>query len=140
MTGNQTGASPRLGAVLGLVEVRATQVSPPPGWALLERRLMKLMEDAVEPMVDKYAEKGGAFYCADAVDDLYERVYNWGLSYAMGPIARFSTSGCSNGTQPPDFSPPTSSAASTPAPAQIHNEYYHPAGRRHTPLCSLADP
>ena len=73
MTGNQTGAVPKL------VEVRATQVSPPPGWALLERRLMKLMEDAVEPMVDKYAEKGGAFYYADDLDDLYERVYNWGL-------------------------------------------------------------
>ncbi len=70
--------------VPGLVEVAATQVAPPPGWALLERRLITLMEDAAAPMVDKYAEKGGAFYFADDVDDLYERVYNWGLFYAMG--------------------------------------------------------
>ena len=70
--------------VPGLVEVVAAQVAPPPGWALLERRLMALMEDAAAPMVDKYAEKGGAFYFADDVDDLYERVYNWGLFYAMG--------------------------------------------------------
>ena len=35
-------------------------------------------------MVDKYAEKGGAFYYADHVDDLYEMAYNWGLFYAMG--------------------------------------------------------
>ncbi|MCY3762966.1 MAG: hypothetical protein OXH50_17095, partial [Gemmatimonadetes bacterium] len=80
----ETGSSSGPGAVPGLVEVTAARVSPPPGWALLELRLMKLMEDAVEPMVDKYAEKGGAFYYADDVDDLYERVYNWGLFYAMG--------------------------------------------------------
>ena len=68
----------------GLVEVKATQVSPPPAWALMERQLMSLMEGAVQPMIDKYAERGGAFYFADDVDDLYERVYNWGLFYAMG--------------------------------------------------------
>ena len=45
---------------------------------------MKLMEEAVQPMVDKYAERGGAFYYSDNVDDLYERAYNWGLFYAMG--------------------------------------------------------
>ena len=80
----EVGSSSKAVTVPGLVEVRATQVSPPPGWALLERQLMKLMEEAVPPMVDKYAEKGGAFYFADDVDDLYERVYNWGLFYAMG--------------------------------------------------------
>ena len=56
--------SSRQVTVPGVVEVVATQVSPPPGWALLERRLMALMEKAVRPMVDKYAEKGGAFYFA----------------------------------------------------------------------------
>ena len=68
----------------GLVEIRATQVAPPPAWALLERGLMELMEKAVPAMVQKYAEAGGAFYYADDVDDLYERAYNWGLFYAMG--------------------------------------------------------
>ena len=70
--------------VPGLVEVKATQVSPPPRWALLEHQLMKLMEESVPPMVDKYAEKGGAFYYADHVDDIYEMAYNWSLFYAMG--------------------------------------------------------
>ena len=70
--------------VPGLVEIKATQLSPPPPWALLERQLMELMEEAVQPVVDKYAERGGAYYYADDVDDLYERAYNWGLFYAMG--------------------------------------------------------
>jgi len=56
-----------------MIEIKATRVSPPAGWALLQRKLMKLMEDAVQPMVDKYAERGGALYFADDVDDLYER-------------------------------------------------------------------
>ena len=112
--------------VPGLVEVVATQVSPPPGWALLERRLMALMEEAVRPMVDKYAEKGGAFYFADDVDDLYERVYNWGLFYAMGAdrqvldlalqqwnaTTRFFADDIVSRVHP-RFSP------------QIHNEYYN---------------
>ena len=70
--------------VPGLVTVPATELSPPPNWALLERRLMKLMEQSVQPVVDTYAEKGGAYYYADDVDDLYERACNWSLFYAMG--------------------------------------------------------
>ena len=118
--------SSRQVTVPGLVEVVATQVSPPPGWALLERRLMALMEEAVRPMVDMYAEKGGAFYFADDVDDLYERVYNWGLFYAMGAdrqvldlalqqwnaTTRFFADDIVSRVHP-RFSP------------QIHNEYYN---------------
>ena len=42
------------------------------------------MEAAAPLMVEQYAEKGGVFYYADCVDDLYEQCYNWGLFYAMG--------------------------------------------------------
>ena len=75
-------------SVPGLVEVEATQVSPPPRWALLEQQLIDVMEGSVSPMVEKYAEKGGAYYFADDVDDLYERTCNWGLFYAMGANER----------------------------------------------------
>ena len=103
--------------VPGLVEVAATQVSPPPAWALLQRRLMALMEESVRPMVDKYAEKGGAFYFADDVDDLYERVYNWACSTPWARTGRCSTWRSSSGMPPPVFSPTTSSAGCTPASA-----------------------
>ncbi len=68
----------------GLVTVKATRISPPPLWALLERRLITLMADTAEMAVQKYAERGGAYYFADDLDDYYEATYNWGLLYAMG--------------------------------------------------------
>lgn len=68
----------------GLTSIRATAVSPPPGWALKERHLMGLMERGTRLMVEKYAERGGVWFFADDVDDLYEMCYNWGLFYAMG--------------------------------------------------------
>ena len=110
----------------GLVEVKATQVSPPPGWALLERQLMKLMEEAVQPMVDKYAEKGGAFYFADDVDDLYERVYNWGLFYAMGAdrqVLDLALQSWNATTR--FFADDIVSRVHRRFHAQIHNEYYN---------------
>ena len=70
------------------IQVQATRVSPPPSWALLQRQLIQTMEEAAPLMVEQYAEKGGVFYYADCVDDLYERCYNWGLFYAMGADER----------------------------------------------------
>ncbi len=71
-------------SIPGLVSVSATEVASPPAWALLERELMAMMEEATGPMVARHAERGGAVMYADDVDDLYERFYNWGLFYAMG--------------------------------------------------------
>ena len=39
-------------------------------------------------LLKKYAEPGGALYFADDLDDLYERIYNWGLFYAIGADER----------------------------------------------------
>ncbi len=109
-----------------LVEVKATQVSPPPGWALLERRLMKLMEEAVPPMVDTYAEKGGAFYFADDVDDLYERVYNWGLFYAMGADRQLLDLALQQWNATTRFHADDVVSRIHPRfSQQIHNEYYN---------------
>jgi hypothetical protein len=76
--------SAHTGSLPGLVSITATAIEPPPAWALMERRLMSLMEQGAGMMVEKYTERGGAVYYADAVDDLYEMFYNWGLFYAMG--------------------------------------------------------
>ncbi len=125
-TGAEAGSSPRPGALPGMVEVRATRVSPPPGWALLQRRLMRLMEDAAQPMVDKYAEKGGAFYYADDVDDLYERAYNWGLFYAMGADRKVLDLGLQQWHATTRFfSDDIVSRVHPRFQPQIHHEYYN---------------
>ena len=112
--------------VPGLVEIQATEVAPPPDWALLERQLMSLMEGAVGPMVDKYAEKGGAFYFADDVDDLYERVYNWGLFYAMGAERQVLDLGLQQWNATTRFhADDIVSRVHGRFHAQIHNEYYN---------------
>ena len=67
-----------------LVNVKATRVSAPPTWALLERKLISLMEKGAHMMGRKYAERSGAWYWSDDLDDYYERSYNWCLLYNMG--------------------------------------------------------
>ncbi len=110
----------------GLVEVKATQVSPPPPWALLERQLMTLMEEAVQPVVDRYAERGGAYYYADGVDDLYERAYNWGLFYAMGADRKVLDLGLQQWNATTRFFADDIVSRVHPSfGSQIHNEYYN---------------
>ena len=75
-------------SIPGMVSVKATELSAPPAWALKERNLISLMEEAAPMLLTKYAEPGGALYFADDLDDLYERIYNWGLFYAMGADER----------------------------------------------------
>ena len=70
--------------VPGVHTVAATEISAPPPWALMERSLMDAMNEAAPRMVEKYSEAGGAMYFADDLDDLYERVCDWGLLYAIG--------------------------------------------------------
>ena len=71
-------------SVPGMVNIAASRVSSPPGWALLERELISLMEEAAVLTADKHTERGGAYYFEDDQDDYYEATYNWGLFYAMG--------------------------------------------------------
>ena len=67
-----------------LVTVKATRVAAPPTWALLERQLISLMEKGARMMSGKYAERSGAWYWSDDLDDYYERSHNWCLLYNMG--------------------------------------------------------
>ncbi len=71
-------------SIPGLTTIQATEITAPPAWALLERQLINLMEEAAPLMIKKHTEPGGAFLYSDDLDDLYERCYNWGLFYAMG--------------------------------------------------------
>ena len=64
--------------------ITATQTTAPPVWALLERELIRTMDEAAELKVRKYSQRGGVTYYADDVDDIYEMIYNWGEFYAIG--------------------------------------------------------
>ncbi len=64
--------------------ITATEVTAPPTWALLQRKLIALMEESAPMMSRKYAERNGAWYWSDDMDDYYERSYNWCLLYALG--------------------------------------------------------
>ena len=66
------------------IEVASAAAGPPPTWALMERNLIDLMNEAAPMMVRKYTERGGALYYAEDLDDLYEQFFNWGLFYAIG--------------------------------------------------------
>ena len=89
---------------------------------------MRLMEGAVAPMVDRYAEKGGAFYYADDVDDLYERAYNWGLFYAMGADRQVLDLGLQQWHATTRFFADDIVSRVHPRfEPQIHNEYYNQA-------------
>ena len=67
-----------------MVSIKATEISAPPAWALIERNLINLMEEAAPMVVKKYTEPGGALYFAEDFDDLYEQFYNWCLFYSIG--------------------------------------------------------
>ena len=47
-------------SIPGIVSIKATELSPPPAWALKERNLISLMEEAAPMLLEKYAEPGGA--------------------------------------------------------------------------------
>jgi hypothetical protein len=64
--------------------IKATKVSAPAAWALMERNLFELMEQSARLFTRKYTERGGGTLLAEDLDDLYEQFYNYSLFYAMG--------------------------------------------------------
>ena len=62
----------------------ATSITAPPAWALIQRRLIALMEESGRLFARQYFERGGGTLLAEDVDDLYEQMYNFGLFYAIG--------------------------------------------------------
>ncbi|HEY3107185.1 MAG TPA: hypothetical protein VGL23_00430 [Chloroflexota bacterium] len=64
----------------------------PPAWAVLERRLFDLLDQAVEPFLERYTRPDGALIwrerlpapTRDGADDFYEAFYNWPLLYLLG--------------------------------------------------------
>ncbi len=63
----------------------------PPAWAVWERALFAVMDEAVHPFLAKYTHPDGTLIFRetwpngrDGADDLYESVWNWPLLYLLG--------------------------------------------------------
>ena len=67
-----------------MATVRATAQETPPAWAVMQRELMKSMEDAVPYYLKKFTRRDGSLYGRGPWDDVAEMFYNWSLFYAMG--------------------------------------------------------
>jgi len=74
-----------------MITIEATiPCSNPPAWAVLERKLIEVMDQSVCPYLDKYTREDGTlifrddFRSRDGADDFYESFYNWPLFYLLG--------------------------------------------------------
>jgi len=74
-----------------VITIKATiPCERPPSWAVLERKLIEVMDQAVYPYLEKYTREDGTlifrddFRSRDGADDFYESFYNWPLFYLLG--------------------------------------------------------
>lgn len=75
-----------------MIEIKATvPLTRAPAWAVLERQLINVMEEAVHPFLEKYTRPDGRLIwnegprnSRDGADDFYESFYNWPLLYLLG--------------------------------------------------------
>lgn len=68
-----------------------TPCFPPPTWAILERKLIDLMDQSTAPFLARYVNADGELIwreggtgSRDGADDFYESAYNWPLFYLLG--------------------------------------------------------
>ena len=72
------------------VTVVIDEPMPPPGWALMERQLLRANSDAVELFADRYIDERGYLLhtirwgTLDGPDDAIETYFNWTLLHALG--------------------------------------------------------
>jgi hypothetical protein len=75
-----------------MIEIEATvPLIDVPAWAVMERALIRLMEDSVEPFLAKYTNADGRLIwrtgphgTRDGADDFYESFHNWPALYLLG--------------------------------------------------------
>ncbi|MDR0730052.1 MAG: hypothetical protein LBF63_00155 [Treponema sp.] len=68
-----------------------------PSWAILERALIKAMNETPELVMEKYVQPNGYlkwpvdpnYTSTDALDDMYESFHNWPLFYLLGGHEKF---------------------------------------------------
>jgi hypothetical protein len=67
-----------------LPRIEATQVKAPPEWAIVQRQLIRTMEEAAPFFIDRFMREDGSIYGEGPYDDVYEMFYNWPEFYAIG--------------------------------------------------------
>ena len=65
------------GFIKNLPLVKATKLAPHPDWAIMQRQLMKAIEQSAPGYVKKFTQKDGTPYGLGPYDDVYEMFYNW---------------------------------------------------------------
>ena len=84
------GAEPARGGDVAPAIVRIDTPMAPPGWALLERELLRANVRACEEFYARYFDDRGYLQCVerwggdDGPDDAIENVNDWPLLYALG--------------------------------------------------------
>lgn len=110
--------------------IAATDVRVPPNWAVMQRQLISLIEDAAELAARKYSRPDGSSYHENDIDDVYESRSYRGSFYAIGGSDRMleiaykywnsSTRHYDDGiSRHPD------EPLSSEYRLQLHREYYH---------------
>ena len=74
-------------------------ISKPPLWAILQRKLIDTINDTPGLIMEKYVKPNGYmmwpndpdFKSIDALDDMYESFHNWPLFYMIGGHEKFLT-------------------------------------------------
>lgn len=69
--------------------ITANVIQSPPDWALMQRQLIKAMEEAGDFYWDRFTYDGGSTISEGPYDDLYEMFYNWPDFYMIGADERF---------------------------------------------------
>ncbi len=117
----------------GMAEITASVVEPPPAWALLQRRLVHTIEDAVEFFNEKYTYPGGGQFYTSTLDDAYETRSGRAQLYYIGARDSFLDLALQDWNATTRFYD-DGIVVKTGDPihhkrylAQIHNEYYNAA-------------
>ncbi len=80
-----------------MITLRASQLTPPPAWAIKQRFLIDKMNEAAPAFQERYTRPDGSFIWReiwpgmDGSDDGYESYHNWPLFYALGGSASLHT-------------------------------------------------
>ena len=106
----------------------ATVLTPPPSWAVLERKLIDTLSEAALAVSEKYNFPDGTPTFVDDVDDVYESRAGRGLLYAIGGWDQLLPNALNEWNAVTRCFDDGVRDASTRGPeeyAQLHKEYYN---------------
>ena len=80
----ENGDSMPVVSIPGIVTLKASVKEAPPGWAVMQRHLIKTMEEAAPLYLKKVTYRGGTLSQVGKLDDDYESFDEWPLLYIIG--------------------------------------------------------